>query len=307
VFSLYYENDDDAHRELGKDSRLFFTAPADGEYLVKVKDVRGFQGPEYRYTLTARERHPDFTVTVSGADPAAGAGSAKEFKVTAHRIDGFDGSIRVDIADLPQGFRATTPLVIEAGQLEALGVIEADEGAAPPSAQAAKATKVTASARVGDREVTHPVNNLGTIKLVTAPKIRVIIGPAEGGPRPINTSSQEPLEFAIEPGKTITLTVKIERRGFGGQVPFGKEGSGRNLPFGVIVDNLGLNGLLVLENQPERVFFVTADQSTPEQVRPFHLTTTAEGGISSRPVLLRVKKPRFEAAGASTVAPRTGS
>ena len=45
VFSLYYENDDDAHRELGKDSRLFFTAPADGEYLVKVKDVRGFQGP----------------------------------------------------------------------------------------------------------------------------------------------------------------------------------------------------------------------------------------------------------------------
>ncbi len=44
VFSLYYENDDDAHRELGKDSRLFFTAPADGEYLVKIKDVRGSPG-----------------------------------------------------------------------------------------------------------------------------------------------------------------------------------------------------------------------------------------------------------------------
>ena len=58
VFSVYYENDDDAHRELGKDSRLFFTAPADGEYLVKVKDVRGFQGPEFRYTLTVREPPP---------------------------------------------------------------------------------------------------------------------------------------------------------------------------------------------------------------------------------------------------------
>ena len=43
VFSLYYENDDDAHRELGKDSRLFFTAPADGDYLVKVKDAAGFR------------------------------------------------------------------------------------------------------------------------------------------------------------------------------------------------------------------------------------------------------------------------
>ena len=122
------------------------------------------------------------------------------------------------------------------------------------------------------------------------------IGPAEGGPRPLTASRQDPLEFAIEPGQTITLTVKVERNGYNGQVPFGNEGSGRNLPFGVIVDNLGLNGLLVLENQDERVFFVTADASTPEQVRPFHLTTSAEGGQSSRPVNLRVKKnPRLEA------------
>ncbi len=197
----------------------------------------------------------------------------------------------------PPGFRVTTPLVIEAGQLEALGVIEAEPaGAAPPQAAAAKASKVTATARIGDREVTHPVNNLGTIQLAAAPKLRVTIGPAEGGPRPINASGQEPLEFAIEPGQTITLTVKIERNGYNGQVPFGNEGAGRNLPFGVIVDNLGLNGLLVLENQEERVFFVTADESTPEQVRPFHLTTTAEGGQSSRPVMLRVRKPRKSSA-----------
>ncbi len=124
-----YENDDDAHRELGKDSRLFFTAPADGEYLVKIKDVRGFQGPEFRYTLTVRERRPDFKVTLVGADPAVGAGGAKEFKVSAQRIDGFEGPIRVDIAGVPPGFRVTTPLLIEAGQLEALGVIEAEPGA----------------------------------------------------------------------------------------------------------------------------------------------------------------------------------
>ncbi len=134
VFSIYYENDDDAHRELGKDSRLFFTAPADGEYLVKVKDVRGFQGPDFRYTLTVRERRPDFKVTLSGANPTVDAGSAKEFKVSAQRIDGFEGPIRVDIAGVPPGFRVTTPLIIEAGQLEALGVIEAEAGAKPPPA-----------------------------------------------------------------------------------------------------------------------------------------------------------------------------
>ena len=185
VFSLYYENDDDAHRELGKDSRLFFTAPADGEYLVKIKDVRGFQGPEFRYTLTVRERRPDFKVTLGGANPKVGAGSAKEFKVSAQRIDGFEGPIRVDIADVPPDFGSPRRSSIEAGQLEALGVIEAEAGATPPAAAAAKASKVTATARIGDREVTHTVNNLGTIQLAPAPKLRVTIGPAEGGPRPL--------------------------------------------------------------------------------------------------------------------------
>jgi mono/diheme cytochrome c family protein len=302
VFSLYFENDDDAHRELGKDSRVFFTAPADGEYLVKVKDVRGFQGADYRYTLTIRARRPDFQVMLSGADPKVGAGGGKEFKVSARRIDNFEGPIRVDIADVPPGFRVTTPIVIEAGQLDALGVIEAESGASPPSADAAKASKVTARARIGERDVTHSINNLGTIGLAPAPKLLVTIGPAEGGPRPTSASGHDPLEFTIEPGQTITLAVKIERKGYNGQVFFGKEGAGRNLPFGVIVDNLGLNGLLVLEKQPERVFFVTADRSTAEQVRPFHLTTGAEGGQSSRPVLLRVKRPRLESAAAS--APR---
>jgi mono/diheme cytochrome c family protein len=302
VFSIYYENDDDAHRELGKDSRLFFTAPSDGEYLVKVKDVRGFQGPEYRYTLTLRPRRPDFKVSLSGADPTVGAGSAKEFKVAAHRIDDFEGPIRVEIAGVPPGFRVTTPLVIEEGQLEAFGVIEAEAGASPPPATLAKASKVTATARIGERDVTHAVNNLGTIRVGAPPKALVTIGPADGGPRPTNQSGQEPLEFTIEPGQTITLSVKIERKGYSGQVFFGKEGSGRNLPFGVIVDNLGLNGLLVLENQPERAFFVTADRGTPEQVRAFHLTTGELGGQSSRPVLLRVTKSRLEA---SAVSPPT--
>ena len=296
---LYHENDDDAHRELGKDSRLFFKAPADGEFLVKVKDVRGFQGPDFRYTLTVRARRPDFKVALGGADPKVGAGGAREFKVSAERIDGFEGPIRVDIAGVPPGFRVTTPLVIEAGQLEALGVIAADAGAAAPAAHSARASVVSATARVGDRDVTHPVNNLGNIQLAPRPKLLVTIGPADGGPRPLGESAHGPLEFAIEPGQTITLTVKIERNGYNGQVPFGTEGAGRNLPFGVIVDNLGLNGLLVLENQRERVFFVTADASTPEQVRHFHLTTTAEGGQSSGPIILRVTKRRIQAVEAS--------
>jgi Planctomycete cytochrome C/WD domain, G-beta repeat len=298
VFSLNFENDDDSHRELGKDSRLTFTAPADGDYLVKIKDVRGLQGPDFRYSLAIRPRRADFKVTLHGADLTVDAGSAKEFKVTAQRLDDFEGPIRVDVSGLPQGFSSTSPLTIEAGQIEALGIIMAAEGTEKPAPEVAKQHTVTASAQVGDRTVTHTVNNLGTIKLAPAgPKLRVSVAPTKGGAVPINASSSGPLEFAIAPGQTIMLKAKVERNGFKGPVFFGNEGSGRNLPFGVIVDNLGLNGLLILENQNEREFFITADAGTREQTRNFHLTTAAAGGQSSRPVNLHVRRPQLHAAG----------
>ncbi len=296
VFTLYFENDDDAHRELGKDSRLFFTAPADGEYRLKVRDVRGLQGPNYQYTLTARARRPDFKVSLSGANPTVGAGSAREFKVSAKRIDGFDGPIRVDLDGIPPGFHVTTPLIIETGQLDALGVLVADPDAKAPEGESASKITVRASALVEGQELTHEVDSLGTIKLNPSPKLRVAIAPAEGGANPVvHDSTDEPLEFTIEPGQTIMLKVKLDRVDFKGPVPFGKEGSGRNLPFGTIIDNLGLNGLLVLEGQHERTFFITADSSTPEQTRLFHLTTAAAGGLSSPPVRLRVQRPRTQA------------
>ena len=44
VFTLNYVNDDDGERELGTDSRLLFTAPADAKYLARVTDTRGMGG-----------------------------------------------------------------------------------------------------------------------------------------------------------------------------------------------------------------------------------------------------------------------
>jgi hypothetical protein len=289
VFPLYFENDDESHRELGRDSKLEFVAPADGQYLVKIKDVRGSQGPDHKYTLKIRPRRPDFRVTLEGPKAPIAPGGSQEFKVSAKRSDGFDGPIRVELDGLPLGFSATTPLVIEAGQIEALGVIAARAGAAAPTAEQSKGSRVTASATISGRVLSHPVNSLGTIKLDEKPAPLVQIRPAEDGPRPIVDGEGGPPEYEIHPGQTITLKVKVQRNGHVGPVALGIEGSGRNLPFGVIVDNLGLNGLLITEDQNERTFFVTADRSVQPQTRPFHLTTTVAGGQSSHPVILHVR------------------
>ena len=102
-------------------------------------------------------------------------------------------------------------------------------------------------------------------------------------------STGKPLELAIEPGQTIAARVRIERNGHKGSVSFGSHDSGRNLPFGAYVDNIGLNGLLIVEEASEREFYITADAVTGETTRRFHLKANVESGLLSPPVLLHVR------------------
>ncbi len=286
VFKIYYENDDDSMRQLGKDSRLIFTAPSDGEFLVRVTDVRGATGEKLKYKLIVRPARPNFSVRLHGANPTINPGSGKEFFVKANRIDGYSGPIRVDIKNLPKGFYVTTPLVIEANHDIAYGTINA-----LPNAQTPKKSmvKVTASATINGERVTNAVNSLGTIKVVKKKQLQIeLIGKGDYVVKKGN-GPDSPEEWVIEPGQTIAATVKIKRNGMKARVQF--EALKQNLPHGIIIDNIGLNGLLIVEGQSERTFFLTATKWVPETTRTFHLKTGAGGSQSSWPIILHVRKP----------------
>lgn len=290
VFKLYYQNDDESHRERGADSKLTFTAPKDGEYLVRIRDVRGFESDKHAYQLTVRPQQPDFQVTLQNRDLTVNAGSAKEFKVTAKRQDDYDGPIRVDITGLPPGFSSTSPITIQAGQNSAFGVIMVSADAPVPTPENAKTAKLTATAVINGQEVTHEVGDFGEFKRGDAPKLTIKIVAAEGGAKVTDPGDGSPLQVEIEPAQTIMLKVLAQRNGYEGNVPFGNETSGRNLPHGLIVGNIGLNGLLILEKQTERNFFISATDWVPEQERLFHLKTDVEGGQATAPVLIRVRR-----------------
>ncbi|HEX5103165.1 MAG TPA: c-type cytochrome domain-containing protein [Pirellulaceae bacterium] len=295
VFTVNYENDDDAQRKLGKDSRLTFVAPADGTYLVRVSDVRGFAGDNYNYELTVRRPQPDFTVKLTGENPTIGAGSGKAFTVKAERIDSFNGPIRVDIAGVPPGFAVTTPLTIAEGLYEAYGVINALADAAAPTEEQLKAIKITATATVCGQERTKDVNSLGTIKLADKPKVIAYLEPLAGGKlAPGEAAQDSPSETAgpglvpaisIAPGGTVTLNLRVERSGFDGRIPF----EVANLPHGIIVDDIGLSGVLVREKELERPIVLRAEPWVAEQDRTFQATAQVEGNQSTLPLLLTVR------------------
>ena len=286
TFTIFYENDDESRQRFGKDSKLTFTAPSAGEYLIRVTDIRNMHGKDYRYAMNVRSRKPDFKVTLNAFSDGVPKGSGREFKVTAKRYDDFEGPIRVNLTEVPAGFHVTTPLVIETGQMRAYGAIYAEANATAPEKDWAK---VTATATINGKEVSHPVSNLDDLKPLDKPKILAKVLPANGD-LPERTTLKKPLELTISPGETISARVRIERSDFNGSVSFGNHDAGRNLPHGVYVDNIGLNGLLVVEGQTERDFFITCDHWVPETTRLFHLNAAPEKGLATPPILLHVRK-----------------
>lgn len=279
VFPLYFVNDDDGERELGSDSRLTFIAPADGEYLVRVTDARGFQGDSYTYKLTVRPPKPDFAVNVETRNVKVPAGSGQRLKFGVDRIDNFHDPIRIDIANLPPGYHAASPTVIEAGHLSTTSVLTAAADAEPASKEAWDAVTVTATATVNGALVTKSIGSLGEVKLEKPAQIRVVLVPDD-----LNVVADDG-GLILAPGTTITAMIRVERNGFDGDVKFDVD----NLPHGVIVDNIGLSGVLVRANETERQIFLTARPWVRDTTRWINAVAQGQGNQASAAIPLHIR------------------
>jgi len=304
IYTIYYENDDDPNRRLGSDSYLDFTAPADGTYQVRISDVRGFGGEDFTYQLKARTSAPSFTVN-HNIDKEKGLkvppGAGREFMVTADRFDGFEGPIRVELTGLPEGL-SCEPVTIEKGQHRAMALVwaEADamaeptaekgEGNETPEAAREKESdaKLMAYAEVDGEAVEKKLASPGSVEVDSAsPKIKVTIYPDGDSGEP-EMQPGEPMVLKIRPGETITAIVKAERFGFDDRINFGKEHAGRNLAHGLIIDNIGLNGLMIPAGGTEQRFFITASDWVPESTRTFHLNASQDSGRATQPIVIKV-------------------
>jgi hypothetical protein len=235
---LPYRNDDGGPG-YGKDSRLRFTAPADGEYIVRLRDVRGMHGEDYAYRLTVRAPAPDFRLSVEPRNPNVPVGGRIPVTVTALRLDDFDGPIEVSIEDLPAGLSASRG-VIEPGRVSTTVLLSADENA---QLDRAVPLRVSGKGQDGARQLAHWASPEDKLKLIALM------------PKPDVTMEAKTREVVLEPGKTATVEVEIRRNNnFGGRVPV----EVYNLPPTVIVANVGLNGVLIQENENHVTFTLQA-------------------------------------------------
>ncbi|MFA6547079.1 MAG: hypothetical protein WCS99_21865, partial [Limisphaerales bacterium] len=298
VFKLAFANDDDGERKLGTDSRVNFTPPAGGSYLVRVTESKGFGGDRYAYRLIVREAKPDFTPTLTGANQTIPRGSGRNFSVKLDRVDGFAGAVRVDITGMPKGWIASTPLVVEAGHLEAMGSIFASADA-ETSSETWKQVKLTATATVDGQAVTKPLNNFGMLKLGDAPKVFLSLQNS-ASPLPAAAVGAIPTsipEITIAPGTEVPAWLRVVRNGETNLVDLDIE----NLPHGIIVSDIGLNGVQIDAGATERKIFLHCARWVPETDRLCHVInrsarqSAGDGKPTSSPLLVKVRKSVAEA------------
>lgn len=273
VFHLTWRNDDGGPG-YGADSRLDFVAPNNGDYILRLKDVRGLEGPEFSYRLTIRDANPDYQLRADPGNPNIPRGGSVPVTVSANRARGYEGPVEIEVQGLPQGVTASQATIPQAQDSTVL-VLSA--GADAPIDAGPAPIKILGHAQGKGHDLVRTANEGTPLQVVS-----VI-------PPPDLVVSAQPGKIGIEPGQEVTVTLQVQRQnGFKSRVPC----SVRNLPPGVRVVNIGLNGVLVTEDQSSRTFTLRAEDWAKPIIQPIYVVGEVESNSptlhASAPLILKV-------------------
>jgi len=196
-----------------KDSALTFTAPADGDYLLRLRDLNNKGGEEYVYFLTCDLAKPDFSLKVDPSIALIGPGSSAAWYVQVNRKHGFTGPVAINVDGLPPGVRVN-PLIIPANMTQGLLVLTAEAGA-PLGGGPVRVVGTATVEHNGQKETLQR----------TATAVEEIYFPGGGRGRfdvrmqalAVTQTSDilrvqvQPNRITLKPGQEVTLNVTVER------------------------------------------------------------------------------------------------
>ena len=114
-------NNDDA---FGKDAALVFTPPADGDYILRIRDLNNKGSETAIYYIEADWARPDFSLRCDPDKAMIGPGSSTAWYVHVTRTNGFADPVQVEVKGLPKGV-TVTPLTIPPTMTQGLLVLTA--------------------------------------------------------------------------------------------------------------------------------------------------------------------------------------
>jgi len=198
----------------GKDAGLVFTPPADGDYVVRARDLNNKGGDGFVYYLELDFARPDFTLKCDPAKAMIGPGSRTAWYVQVARANGFAGPVKVEVRGLPPGV-SVNALTIPANMTQGLLVVSA-----------ARDAKVDASTVevIGTAEATDENGKPATLSR-TAVAVEEIYLPGGGrgrfdagmmavavtGPSDLIEIRVKPTRVTLKPGEEVKIEVEVVR------------------------------------------------------------------------------------------------
>ena len=267
---------DDAtfHRVASADSRLEnWSTPADGKYLLEIRDLHLRGGPQYTYAVEITRSEPYFELEADTDKTLLAPGTNAPFYVRALRKNGFAGEIQLAVEGLPEGVTAVPGKVL-AGANDGCVILLA-AASAPVGATNIRITG-TASHAV-------PNGDPRTLSAVAQP-LQEYYSPGGGrGNYPVDlhtVSVGEPMDIrsvrlsttavTLKPGGSQKIDVTIERApGFKGNVTLDvlfqhlEQPYGNSLPKGVKMDGANSKTLLTGEETKGVITLVAAADAPP--------------------------------------------
>ncbi|MEK6234130.1 MAG: hypothetical protein N2C14_05430, partial [Planctomycetales bacterium] len=223
-------------------------APADGKYVVEIRDLQLRGGPTFPYLLKIERAKPSFFLQTDTDKTLIAPGVAAVLFVRAYRQNGFADAIQLGVENLPPGVTADCGRILPDGQDGAI-VFTAAEGTKTSIAD----VRVTGQA-VSENSLSVVSETLQEIYMPGGgrghyPVAKQAISVCE--PLDLRKVAVSPTEISLKPGESQTIEVTIERaEGFAKNVSLDvvyqhlSSVYGHSLPKGVVLDKKNSKTLL---------------------------------------------------------------
>jgi hypothetical protein len=284
------ENDDfQRHRITLSDSQIEnWTAPADGRFVVEVRDMLGRGGEAYVYFLQATRAEPYFLLDVDTDKCVFSPGGYTTIFVRGYRRNGLTGDIQLAIDGLPAGVTASCGRILD-GREDGVIVLHAASELKPTAVEVRISgtieTKAVAENKPAEANAAEGKAAEQTVKLSAIgqpwqetylpgggrglwPVEHFVVSIA--APLDLRTVKIKPTEITLKPGESQKIEVVVERaKGFNKNVTldvmYRHLGgiSGNSLPAGVTIDEKASKTLLAGEQTVGAIVLTAAKDAKP--------------------------------------------
>jgi Bacterial pre-peptidase C-terminal domain len=312
---LLIENDDHAERKSGysgfnqtADSRIeSWLAPADGRYVVQIRDVHQRGGPTFGYFLQVTRSRPTFVMDTDTDKTCLAPGTAGVIHLRLTRKEGFAGEVQLGVEGLPAGVKATCGRILASGT-DGCIVLQTAAGATPAAANVriygtstipgpdGKPVALTVNARPL-QEFYNPGGgrNHFPVQMQTV---------SIGDPLDLEAVTISPATLTLKPGESKKVEVTVQRRpGFKANLSLDVIYQhldfvyNNSLPPGVTIDSSASQTLLTGEQTKGWITLKAAPDAKPvenQQVAVMahvSINFAIKFTYSSEPLLITVTKP----------------